>query len=56
MRGYWLYVLFLGCTSWTGLCRLLRAETLKLREMDYVLAARALGSSWLTIINKHLNT
>jgi peptide/nickel transport system permease protein len=44
----------LGVTSWTGLCRLLRAETLKLREIDYVSAARALGSSWFTIIRKHL--
>jgi len=46
--------LILGVTSWTTLCRLLRAETLKLREIDYVMAARALGSNWLTIIRKHL--
>lgn len=46
--------LILGVTSWTSLCRLLRAETLKLREVDYVLAARALGSGWFTIIRKHL--
>lgn len=46
--------LILGVTSWTSLCRLLRAESLKLREVDYVLAARALGSSWITIIRKHL--
>ncbi|KTD48303.1 ABC transporter permease [Legionella quateirensis] len=46
--------LILGVTSWTSLCRLLRAEALKLREVDYVIAARALGSSWFTIIRKHL--
>lgn len=46
--------LILGVTSWTSLCRLLRAETLKLREVDYVIAARALGSNWFTIIRKHL--
>lgn len=46
--------LILGVTSWTSLCRLLRAETMKLREVDYVLAARALGSNWFTIIRKHL--
>ncbi len=46
--------LILGVTSWTSLCRLLRAEALKLREIDYVLAARALGSSSLTILRKHL--
>ncbi|QEY51823.1 ABC transporter permease [Legionella longbeachae] len=44
----------LGVTSWTSLCRLLRAETLKLREIDFVLAARALGSNWFTIVRKHL--
>lgn len=44
----------LGVTSWTSLCRLLRAETLKLREVDYVMAAKALGSNWITIIRKHL--
>ncbi len=44
----------LGITSWTSLCRLLRAEALKLREIDYVLAAKALGSSSFKIIYKHL--
>lgn len=46
--------LILGVTSWTSLCRLLRAEALKLREIDYVMAARALGSSAFTILCKHL--
>lgn len=46
--------LILGITSWTSLCRLLRAETLKLREIDFVQAARSLGSSSLFIIRKHL--
>jgi peptide/nickel transport system permease protein len=46
--------LILGVTSWTSLCRLLRAETLKLREVDYVTAGRALGSRSFTIIRKHL--
>lgn len=46
--------LILGVTSWTSLCRILRAEALKLREIDFVLAARALGSSSMRIIFKHL--
>ena len=46
--------LILGITSWTSLCRLLRAEALKLREIDFVLAAQALGSSSFRIIRKHL--
>lgn len=44
----------LGVTSWTNLCRLLRAETLKLREMDFVLAARAMGVKQHTIISRHI--
>lgn len=46
--------LILGVTSWTSLCRLLRAEVLKLREVDYVQAAIALGSRSFTIILRHL--
>ncbi len=46
--------IILGITSWTNLCRLIRAETLKLREIDYVLAARSLGSGWFIILRKHL--
>ena len=46
--------IILGVTSWTSLCRLLRAEALKLREIDFVLAAKALGSSSFKIICKHL--
>ncbi|BCX80888.1 peptide/nickel transport system permease protein [Methylomarinovum caldicuralii] len=46
--------LILGVTSWTGLCRLLRAETLKLREMEYVQAARALGVSHGRILVRHI--
>ena len=46
--------LILGVTSWTGLCRLLRAETLKLREFDYVQAAHALGVSHWKIMTRHI--
>ena len=46
--------LILGVTSWTGLCRLLRGETLKLREIDYVQAAHALGTSHLHVMTRHL--
>lgn len=46
--------LILGVTSWTSLCRLLRGETLKLREVDYIQAARALGASHATIMARHI--
>ncbi len=44
----------LGVTSWTGLCRLLRAETLKLREMEFVQAAKILGLSEPMILMRHI--
>ena len=46
--------LILGVTAWTGLCRYLRAETLKLREMDYVNAAKAFGTPARTILARHV--
>jgi peptide/nickel transport system permease protein len=44
----------LGVTSWVGFCRLARGETFKLRELDYVAAARALGASDARIIWRHI--
>ena len=44
----------LGITSWTGLCRLLRGETLKLRELEYIQAAQAFGVSNWRIILRHI--
>jgi peptide/nickel transport system permease protein len=44
----------LGLTSWTGLARLLRGETLKLRELEYIQAARAFGVRHEHIILRHL--
>ncbi len=52
-RLFWL-CLIMGVTSWTDLCRLIRGETLKLRELEYVEAARAFGVSSMTIIYKHI--
>ena len=46
--------IILGITSWTGLCRLLRAETLKVKSMDYIAAVQVLGAGKLRIIVKHL--
>jgi peptide/nickel transport system permease protein len=46
--------LALGVTSWVGFCRLARGETLKLRELDYVQAARALGVSEWRIVWRHI--
>lgn len=44
----------LGVTSWVGFCRISRGETMKLREADYVDAARVLGVSEGRIIFRHV--
>ncbi len=44
----------LGVVSWIGTCRLVRAEVLKLRELDYVMAARANGRRNLAILLRHI--
>ncbi|MFH1044553.1 MAG: ABC transporter permease [Pseudomonadota bacterium] len=52
-RLLWLCII-LGITSWTGLCRLLRGESLKLRELEYVQAAQAFGVSEWRIMLRHI--
>jgi ABC-type dipeptide/oligopeptide/nickel transport system permease subunit len=44
----------LGFTGWVGLCRIIRAEYLKHRERQYVLAARSLGASNMSIMFRHI--
>lgn len=46
--------LILGLSSWATLCRLLRAETMKLSQLDYVRAARAFGAGHLHILRRHI--
>ncbi len=46
--------LILGMTSWTGVARLLRGETLKLRELEFVQAAQAFGVGRLAIMRRHI--
>jgi len=52
-RLFWL-CLILGITSWTDLCRLIRGEAMKLRELEYVNAARAFGVRGPGIIARHI--
>lgn len=47
-------ILILGLTRWVIYARVTRAETLAVRETDYVMAARALGQTSLGIITKHI--
>lgn len=54
IRGINAVYLALGLTGWVGLCRLIRGETIKHRDREYVLAARALGSSPFRIILRQI--
>lgn len=47
-------ILALGIASWLSMARIVRAETLQLKESEYVLAARTLGADSRRILFKHL--
>jgi ABC-type dipeptide/oligopeptide/nickel transport system permease subunit len=46
--------LALGVLNWVGTCRLVRAEVMKIRELDYVVAARASGRGSFPILLRHV--
>ncbi len=47
-------ILVIALTSWTGVTRIIRGQTLQIRNLDYVLSARALGSSVWRIMYVHI--
>ncbi len=53
-RGTWQVCVALGITGWVGLCRVARGETFKLRQLEFVQAARALGVSHVRILMRHI--
>jgi peptide/nickel transport system permease protein len=53
-RGLLGVYLGIGLTTWVHLCRLIRGEVLKHKELTYVRAAHALGLSPLRIIFRHI--
>lgn len=52
--GVFTIALALSITGWTGMARVVRAQTLKLKNEEYVLAAKTLGATDKRIIIKHL--
>lgn len=50
----WYIMAVIGLTGWMGVARLVRAEVLAIREMDYILAARCIGCSDVRIILRHI--
>lgn len=53
-RGTLQVCVALGITGWVSFARVVRGETLKLRELDYVAAARVLGASNSRILLRHI--
>lgn len=49
----WIIMIVIGIVSWTGTARFIRAEILKVKSLDYVTAARALGLRPFAIIMRH---
>ncbi len=60
LRGFgeaWVFAavfIAMGLTYWVGVCRIVRGEFMKLKDRDYVLAARATGMSDTRIIFSHI--
>lgn len=50
----WTIFVVIGLVSWTGVARVVRGETLSLRERDFVLAARAMGAGHGRILLRHV--
>jgi len=46
--------LAIGLTGWTGICRLIRAEVIRQKQFDYVLAAKSKGCSNMRILFRHI--
>ncbi|WP_255169556.1 ABC transporter permease [Natrononativus amylolyticus] len=52
--GYWQLVLAFSLFGWAGYGRLIRGEVLKVKQNEYVLAAKALGARDRSVIFKHI--
>jgi peptide/nickel transport system permease protein len=50
----WLIMILIGLTGWTGIARFTRGEFLRVRNMEYVAAATALGLSNRRVIFRHV--
>ena len=50
----WHVMLVIGLTGWPGVARLIRGEILRVRELDYIAAVRALGGTDTRVIMRHV--
>lgn len=53
-RNVFMLMVIIGLTSWTGIARFVRAEFLRIRNLDYVTAAKATGLPLWSILFRHM--
>lgn len=53
-RGQWILIFVIGILGWTGTARVVRSQTLSVRERKFVHRARAIGAGNLYIIRRHI--
>lgn len=53
-RGQWILILVIGILGWTGTARVVRAQTLSVRERKFVQRARAIGAGNFYIVRRHI--
>lgn len=53
-RKLWVIIVVVGILSWTGTARIVRSQTLSVKERKFVQRARALGAGNLYIIRRHI--
>lgn len=53
-RGYWQLVLGFTAVGWAGYARLIRGEILKVKQNEYVLAAKAVGARDYHVLGRHI--
>lgn len=53
-RSVWTIVFIIGLLSWTGTARMVRSQVMSIRELDYILACRALGYTDRRIVMNHI--
>jgi peptide/nickel transport system permease protein len=53
-QNYWMIILIIGITSWPGTARVIRSDVLRVRELQFIERAKAIGSSNRHIMTKHV--
>jgi len=53
-QNYWMIILIIGITSWPGTARVVRSDVLRVRELQFIERARAIGSKNGHIMTRHV--